>query len=77
MEVKISWVLVIVNNIEMPCRGDSDSAIRHQEALQEEVAQDMVAMARSLKDNSLAAKRVISSDNEVSKGGLSQEIVQQ
>lgn len=46
--------------------GDLESVLRHHEELQEEVAKDMIDMARSLRDNSLVAKKIILSDNEVS-----------
>ncbi len=45
---------------------DSESVIRHHEQMQEEIAEDMVSMAKSMKNNSLVAKKIIQSDNEVS-----------
>ena len=49
------------------CReGDLESVLRHHEEVQEEVAKEMIKMAQSLKQNSLAAKNIILTDNTVS-----------
>ena len=45
---------------------DLERVLRHHEEVQEELARDMIKMAQSLKQNSLAAKSIISSDNVVS-----------
>ena len=46
-------------------KGDLESVLRHHEKIQEGVAEDMMNIARSLKNNSLVAKRIILSDNRV------------
>ena len=40
---------------------------RHQK-VQDEIAEDMIRMARSLRDNSLIAKDIIIGDNKVGEG---------
>jgi len=42
--------------------------VRHHEQIQEEVAEDMIKMARSLKSNATIAKDIISKDNQVGVG---------
>ena len=42
--------------------------MRHHEQIQEEVAEDMIKMARSLKSNATIAKDIISQDSQV--GGV-------
>ena len=39
--------------------------VRRHEEMQEEVAKDMIEMAKSLRENSLVAKRIIHQDTEV------------
>ena len=45
--------------------SELEAVLRHHEEMQEEIAQDMIEMAKSLRNNSLVAKKVILSDNEV------------
>ena len=45
---------------------DLERVLRHHEEVQEEVAREMIKMAQSLKQNSLAAKSIILTDNKVS-----------
>ncbi len=42
-----------------------DEILKHHEQLQEEVAEDMIKMARSLKSSATLAKTIITNDNEV------------
>ncbi len=46
--------------------GDLEHVLRHHEEVQEEVAREMIKMAQALKQNSLAAKTIILTDNQVS-----------
>ncbi len=46
-------------------KEDIDSVVSRHQKMQDEIAEDMIKMARSLKNNSLAAKEVILSDNKV------------
>lgn len=40
-----------------------------QRKMQEEIAEDMISIARSLRHNSLAAKEIITGDNQVGMAG--------
>ena len=46
--------------------ADSESVGRHDEEMQEQVAKDMILLTKSLRDNSIAAQRIIQDDNDVS-----------
>ncbi len=46
-------------------KEDIDSVVSRHQKMQDEIAEDMIKMARSLKNNSLAAKEIILSDNKV------------
>ncbi len=54
-----------------PCRStaalkeDIDSVVNRHQKMQDEIAEDMIRMAHSLKNNSLVAKEIMLSDNKV------------
>lgn len=42
-----------------------DAILQHQHNLQEKIAEDMLNLARNLKNNTLAAQSIIKQDNQV------------
>ena len=46
-------------------KEDIDSVLSRHQKMQDEIAEDMIRMAQSLKNNSLVAKEIILSDNKV------------
>ena len=45
--------------------GNVETVMAKQQDMQEKIAQDMILIARSLKDHSMAARDIIKSDKEV------------
>ncbi len=46
-------------------KEDIDSVVNRHQKMQDEIAEDMIRMAHSLKNNSLVAKEIMLSDNKV------------
>lgn len=42
-----------------------DAVLQHHQDMQEKLAEEMLSLARSLKNNTLAAQNVIKQDNQV------------
>ena len=45
--------------------GEVEAAMERHQKMQEDIAEDMISIARSLRHNSLAAKEIITGDNQV------------
>ena len=49
-----------------PVEGNVETVLAKHQEMQEKIAEDMILIARSLKDHSKAARDIIKSDKEVS-----------
>ena len=45
--------------------SDLDSILQHHQQLQEKLAEDMVSLARNMKDHAKAASNIVKDDNKV------------
>lgn len=45
--------------------SDLDSILQHHQQVQEKLAEDMVSLARNMKDHAKAAKQIVQDDNKV------------
>lgn len=51
---------------ECESAAELDAVLQHHHSLQEKLAEDMLSLARNLKNNTLAAQNIIKQDNQVS-----------
>lgn len=51
---------------ECESAAELDAVLQHHHSLQEKLAEDMLNLARNLKNNTLAAQNIIKQDNQVS-----------
>ena len=52
-------------NVAEDTTKDLDTVLKHHNQVQEKLAEEMVSLARNLKENARAANRIISDDNKV------------
>lgn len=50
---------------EFESTAELDAVLQHHHSLQEKLAEDMLNLARNLKNNTLAAQNIIKQDNQV------------
>lgn len=50
---------------KQPNEEDLDSVLKHHNELQTKLAEEMVSLARNMKENAKAANRILNDDNKV------------